>query len=434
MKKIVLSVLAISASALCSFAQTGEWSYQDCVDYAREHNITLKQSQLTEESAQYSLEAARAQWTPSLNFSTSQGYTNTPFADSGYKNAYNSSYGLNAGWTVWNGGSRENTIKKSELQTKINELNTYNIFRNLETEILSLYINILYSREAIDINKEAAEVSYAQAERARQLMEMGKLSRVDYQQIQSQYEQDRYSVVNAEGSYDSQRMQMKKLLELGLSQQITLQNVEWTREQVLAALPDMFESYQLAMQTDANLQATDLQIQSAEYSEKIAKAERLPSIDLNAGVGTGYSSPGSSFGNQMKKGLNETIGLTVSVPILDNKKAKVAIAQANIDKLNAELDKEARQNEIAQTVEGLYIDLRAAQARYISGEEQIKSTKLSDELVNEQFKLGLVNTVELITAHNAYLQARRELLQSKYLAMLDHKLIEYYRTAAVTMP
>jgi outer membrane protein len=78
--------------------------------------------------------------------------------------------------------------------------------------------------------------------------------------------------------------------------------------------------------------------------------------------------------------------------------------------------------------------LRAAQARYISGEEQIKSTKLSDELVNEQFKLGLVNTVELITAHNAYLQARRELLQSKYLAMLDHKLIEYYRTAAVTMP
>jgi outer membrane protein len=136
----------------------------------------------------------------------------------------------------------------------------------------------------------------------------------------------------------------------------------------------------------------------------------------------------------MKWGLNEQVGLSVSVPILDNKRNKVAVAQAKIDKMNAELDKEARANELSQIVEGWYIDLQSAQARYVSGQAQLESTALSDEYVNEQFKVGKVNTVELITAHNNLLSARRELLQAKYMAMLSQKMIEYYRTATVTMP
>jgi outer membrane protein len=102
--------------------------------------------------------------------------------------------------------------------------------------------------------------------------------------------------------------------------------------------------------------------------------------------------------------------------------------------MNAELDQEARENELSQIVEGWYIDLQSAQARYISGLEQVKSVELSDTYVNEQFKLGKVNTVEVTTAHNNLLSARRELLQAKYMAMLSQKMIEYYRTASVTMP
>lgn len=434
MKRYLLSTSALILSTASMFAQQ-QWTYQDCVDYARQHNISLKQSRLSEETSQYSLEASRTQWAPSLNFATSHGFSNTPFKEQGDKNSYNSSYGLNASWTVWNGGERENTIKRDELQTQIGTLATDDIMRSLETEILSLYISILYAREAIDINKEAASVSEAQAERARQLMEAGRLSRVDYTQLQAQYEQDKYAVVNAEGSYDSQRMQLKKLLELGISQEITLVNIDWSDEQVLAAIPPIEESYRLALATDSRLKADELDIESATLDVKIAKAGYYPEIALNAGVGTSYMAPGNgSFGEQMKWGLSESVGLTLSIPISDNRRTKTAVAKANVQRLNAELEMESRRNDIAQTIEGLYIDLKAAQARYISGLEQVNSTALSAELVGEQFNLGLVNTVELLTAHNAALQAQRELLQAKYMAMLDHKLIEFYRTASVTMP
>ena len=136
----------------------------------------------------------------------------------------------------------------------------------------------------------------------------------------------------------------------------------------------------------------------------------------------------------MKWGLNESVGLTVSVPILDNKKTKTAVTQANIQRINAILSEDARRNEIARTVESCYIDLKSAIAQYEAGVNQVEAAELSDELVNEQFNLGLVNTVELMQSHNNLLQARGALLQAKYKAMLSRKLIEFYRTASVAIP
>lgn len=409
------------------------WSYSDCVEYAREHNISLQQSRLAEQTSLYTLEASEAAWIPSLSFATTQGFSNSPWGESGNKNAYDSSYGLNAAWTLWNGGERENTIKRDRMATRINTLMTDDLMRSLETEILQLYIDILYARENIGICEEAAKVSEAQADRARQLMESGRLSRVDYTQLEAQARQDQYSVVSAQGTYNQCRMKLKKLLELGLTQQLTVADVEFTDADVLAPLPPMDESYIMALDTDALLKGDRMKIESADLDIKIARAGYMPSIAVNAGIGTGYATGGDKWGEQMKRRVSESIGLTLSVPILDNKRTKTAVAKAKIQRIEAELDVESRENEIAQLIEGLYISHSAAVDRYISGKEQVKSTSLSAELVNEQFKLGLVNTVELLTAHNASLQARRELLQAKYMAMLDSKLLGFYRTAHVTL-
>ena len=410
-----------------------EWTFNDCLDYAREHNISLKQAVLNEQISAYSLEESKAEWQPSLDFSTTHGLTNTPWSD-GKKNAYNSNYGLNAGWTVWNGGKRENNIRRAEIQSSIDALSTLDRFRNIETELLSIYINILYNKESISIYEEAVNLSKAQADRARQLMEAGRLSKVNYAQLQSQYEQDRYNLVNAEGTYNTRRMELKRLLELGIDTDIVLKEVEWTPEEVLAELPPLQQGYEMALATDAQLQASELQKKMADIDIAIAKAGRYPTISLNAGVTTGYFSSGPDFETQMKQAFNENIGLSLSIPILDNKKTKTATAKANVQRINAALDEQSRQNDIAQDVESWYIDLKASQARYKAGIEKAASASLSNDLVNEQFNLGLVNTVELMTAHNNLLEARHSLLQAKYMAMLGHKMIEYYRTANITMP
>ena len=428
--KGVASVLLVFPMAL-SAQQV--WSYRQCVDYAKENNISLQQARLSAESSRINLEAAQAQWQPSLAFSTTQGYTNTPWAEGKAKNAYNSSYGLNAGWTVWNGGERTATIKQREVQVKASEASVEGQQSDLEQSILQVYVNLLYSREAIEISIEAAKLSEAQEKRALQLMQSGRMSKVDYAQIAAQAEQDKYSVVNAKGNYASQCTELKRLLELGIDGYVEPQAVDWTRDEVISPLPSLEESFSLALSIDNQLKAASLQAEAAKIQERVAKSSGLPQISLNAGVGTAYYAPGSAFATQLKRGVNENIGLTVSVPIFDKKQTKTAVAQAKVSSLDANLTKEARETTIGRDIESIYTDVQSAQARYVAGEKQVEAASLSNDLVNERFELGLVNPVELLTAHNALTAAKRELTQAKYMTMLGKKKIEIYRTNTTTL-
>lgn len=421
--------MAIAADV---FADDGSWNYAECVDYARTHNISLQKLRLGELTSEYNLEEAEAQWQPTLDFSTSHGFTNMPWGN-GNKNAYNGQLGLNAGWTVWNGGERENTIKRDKLNTQISRLDTEDALRTLETDLLQVYLNILYARESIVIYEEAEKLSGAQAERMRQLMEAGRASKVDYAQLKAQHEQDMYNLVNAQGTYDTRCMELKKLLELGIDNNLTLADVEITAEEVLALLPPIDESYRLAVLTDLKIKGLELEEDGAEIDIAIAKASGRPKISLNAGVGTAYYVPGGAFGSQLKQAWNENIGVTLAIPILDNKRTKTAVARARVQQLNAQLDIDQRRTELAQAVENWYIDTRSAQSRYRAAVQQLESAELTNQLTNEQFNLGLINPIELMTAHNNLVEARRALLQSKYMALLGQKMIEYYRTSTVTL-
>lgn len=430
--RIFATFLLLSSFAGVAVASDEVWTYAECLEYARTHNIQLQKLRLSEKSSEYNLDEAKAQWQPSLDFNTSHDYSNKPWGV-GNKNTYSGQVGLNAGWTVWNGGERENTIERRKISTEISRLDTEDALRSLETELLQVYLNILYSREAIAIYEEAEKLSAAQAERMKQLMEAGRASKVDYAQLKAQHEQDSYNLVNAQGTYDTRRMELKKILELGINVDIELADIEITAQQVLSALPPVDDSYRLAVINDLKIKGLKLEEEGAELDIKIAKASAQPKISLNAGVGTGYFAPGESFGTHIKQSWGENIGLTLAIPILDNKRAKNAVARAKVQQMNAQLDEDQRCTELAQSLENWYIDTRSAQSRFKAAQQQLESAKASSELTNEQFVLGLVNPIELMTAHNNLVEAQQALLQAKYMALLGQKMIEYYRTTTVTL-
>ena len=168
---------------------------------------------------------------------------------------------------------------------------------------------------------------------------------------------------------------------------------------------------------------------------KEAKAGYYPRISLTAGIGTGYTTIGTgNWGEQMGNGVNENIGLNLSIPIFDANSTKRSVAKAKLAALEGELNDEQLRNELSQTIENLYIEARSAQAKYISGQKQVESAELTAQLVDRQFELGLVNPLELLTSHNNLLNARLELLQSKYMAILSIKMINYYATQEISLP
>ena len=429
----VAGVVAL-VSAPGAFGQSGPvWSYGECVEYAREHNTGLLQSLLDVQTAEQNIEAAKGQWEPTLDFGTAHSFSNAPWGE-GKKNSFGGNFNLNAAWSVYDGGVRSNTIRLNETQREINDLAVTNIVRDIKTQILTTYLNILYSAESVGIYSNALELSTAQTERARLLMESGKLSRVDYAQIEAQREQDRYNLTNAQSQLATRKLELKKILQLGLGENIDVAPVDIDSLGFFGDLPPMAETYDLAAGLDPQLQSLALQESQSDLNIKIAKAGRLPRIGLTAGVGTSYFVPGGNFGTQLRNALGEQIGVSLSLPIFDQRKTKTAVAKAKLDKQSVGLSMSERELDLSQTIESWYLNATESRSKYIAAESQEQSAALSNELINEKFAIGLVNPVELLTAHNNLLDARHSTLQAKYMAILALKMIEFYRTSEITLP
>ena len=412
------------------------WTFRDCVDWAIANNNDVRRTMLSILQAEENIGMAKDAYLPNIGFSTNQSFTNYPAPQTGQNNnSYNSSYNVNASWTIWEGNIRKYRVESAKVLKQQQLLSGDDIIKNLELGILQAYMNILYSAEAIQIARQSLEVSTAQAERSKRLMETGKLSKVDYMQIESQKAQDQYNLVQAQTSYASSKVTLKNILNLSLDYDLQIAEMNFEDAQINSPLPTKTEVFDLAAAWLPQFKSNELNKTIYDYDLKIAKASYYPTISLSGGIGTGYNSGGTlGWGTQMKNFFNENVGVNLSVPIYDGNATKRAIAIAKLNALEYDLNKTALYNELSQTLENLFIESENARAKYIAGLTQLESTELTAQLVDRQFELGLVNPLDLLTAHNNLLNSRLELLQSKYMAILANKTIEYYSTQQVALP
>lgn len=412
------------------------WTYNDCVNWAIANNVDIRQSMLSVLQADESVGQAKDAYLPSVGFSTGQSFTNYPSPQTGLAaNSYNSSYNINANWTVWEGNARKYRVEAAKLLKMQQKLYGDDVVKNLQIGILQAYLNILYSAEAVDIAQKSLEVSTAQAARTKRLMETGRTSKVDYAQIESQKAQDEYNLVQSKSSYATAKVTLKNLLNLGLDYDLNIVEVNFSDSLVNSPLPPKTDVFELAMGWLPQFKSNELSKSIYDYDIKIAKSTYYPSISLTGGLGSGYNSGSSwGWGTQMKNFFNENIGLSLSVPIYDANATRRAVNIAKLNALEYDLTKTQLKNDLSQTIENLYIESDNSRAKYESGLTQLEATSLTAELVDRQFELGLVNPLELLTAHNNLLNARLELLQSKYMAILSSKTIQFYATTQVSIP
>lgn len=416
---------------------SGAWSFDDCVNWVSEYSTEVRRSVLNLLETDVDVASAKDAWLPTVGFSTSQTFSNSPFANGARqsdRNVYGSQYNVNASWTVWEGNVRKYRLQSSRLLRSQQELAGENVVHTLKLGILQAYLNILYAREAVTVAEQTLEVSTSQAERGKRLMESGRTSKVDYAQIETQRAQDAYSLVQARNNLESAKMALKQILQLGLDYDLTVADVSFDDSEVLCVLPAMRDTYGSAMAWLPEIRSNELNKDIYANDVKIARAGRLPQIALSGGIGTGYTSGlGTGWGTSMKQNFGENIGLTVSIPIFDGNSTKRAVAKARLSELQYDLTRKDLLDNLSQTVENLYIDANNAHAKYEAGLTQLNSAQLTADLANRQFELGKVNTLDLLTAHNNLLNARLEVLMNKYMAILANKTILYYATQEMTI-
>ena len=444
MKKIGMTCLAglLLLSTECAAKQ---WSLRDCIDYALANNIKLQKAKIQEYSALEDVKQSQSALLPSLNLSTSQDVNYTPWPQQGRatvadgyvqssvdKVYYNGSYSLMGNWTVWNGNKNRNNVKLNKLAVEQARLDSATTANSVLEQIAQLYVQILYSNEAISVTKESLKTSQTNEQRGKTMVEVGKMSRADLAQLTAQRAQDEYAIVEAESNLRNYKRQLKELLQITNDEEFDVAVPSTTDDMALEAVPALNDVYTASLEQRPEIKNAKLGIESSDLGIKVAKAGRMPTVSLNAGVTTSTSSMGdNAWGTQMKNNFSLGGGVTVSIPIFDNRQTKTAVNKAKLQKQSYLLDLQDKQTTLYSTIENYWLQAVTNQNKFKAARISTESAQASYELLSEQFKQGLKNTVELMTGKTNLLQAQQNELQSKYLAILNLNMLEFYQTGNI---
>lgn len=433
---LMMATLALPQSA---FAK--QWTLQECIDYALSHNITIQKNKLSKLSAQEDVLQSKAALLPSLNASTSQNLTYRPWPETGsatvangYVQAsvdkvyYNGSYGVSGNWTVWNGNRNHNTVKLNELTEQQAELDSAINANSIQERIAQLYVQILYSAEAIKVNKASYETSKANEQRGMAFVEVGKMSKSDLAQLTTQRAQDEYNIVEAESNLRNFKRQLKQLLQITNDEEFDVVIPDYTDAMALKEIPAMQEVYNAALDNRPEIKQAQLGIATSDLSIKIAKAQRLPTVGLSASAITNTTSMSDTkWGTQLKNNFNLGAGFNVSIPLFDNRASKTAANKAMIQKQNYQLDLQDKQTTLYSTIEDYWLQAVTNQNKFKAAQVATQSAETSYEMLSGKFQEKLINIVELMKGRDAVIQAQQNELQSKYLTILNMHLLNFYK-------
>ena len=418
------------------------WTLQDCIDWAKQQNITVQRSKVDVRTSQVELQDAKQNRLPTVLFSTSQNVNNRPFQEiySGVvgsevvyfnkRNSYSGNYGVSASMNLYNGGQTRNNIKRAEINSQIAELNVLTRELSLEEQITQLYVQILYSEDAVEHDDELIALGQVQVDQAKARKQAGLLNKADVSQLESQLAQDKYQKVAHETTLEGYRLQLKQLLELDGDENLVLADPT-LESNVLADLPSKQAVYEHALATRPEFKIQQLAMDRTYIDEDLAKAGKKPVINANAGISTTNSTGNGNMFTQLKNQWNNGIGVTMSIPIWDHGKTKNAVARARLQRETTYLDMVETQKNLWKTIENYWLQAHNNQQRYIAAQENVDYCRESYDLTSEQFRLGMKNIVELTQDKTKLSTAIQQMLQAKYEALLNMALLNYYNGEAI---
>ncbi len=422
------------------YAQAQEaWSLQDCIQYALQNNIQIQKNRVSEEQGDVTLWQNKGALFPSLSFNTNQGLGYRPFEETtaivqngqvtntSSKVTYQGSYGVNANWTVWNGGINRKNIEAQELKNEITKLATESREMTIQEQIAQLYVQIMYTKEAKKVNEKLMETAQSQYDRGVEMLNQGQMAKADLTQLEAQLSGAKYDIVASEAQLANYKRQLKALLEIDLNTPFDVKGEVPSDDKALTMIPNANDAYQRALATRPEIRSAELSVDAADLNVDIAKRGFLPTLGVSASMGDShYSASQKSTGKQMKTNLNMSAGVNVSVPIFDNRRNRSNLKQAKLQKVTSQLDLQDQKNTLSSTIEQYWINANNNQQSFMAAQSRVKSQEASYELLNEQFKNGLKNVVEVLQGRDNLINAEQSLLQSKYTTLLNIQLLKFY--------
>ena len=416
-------------------AQDKKWTLQECVTYAVENNINIKQNKLTIEISQENLISAKGNFLPNLNGSTSGnlnfGSGFDPVSqDRVSTSTFGGSFGLNSGITVFNGYRNLNTYKQAQLGVETSKLDLEKIEDDIALYVVNTYLNALFAKENLSVAKVQYEISTKQIENAKAKFEAGVKPKGDLLNAQSTAAADEQTVILYENTLNLALLDLAQLLQVSpVGFDIEMLKVDSPSIGMLYNNPE--DVYQKALTNRPEIKKAELDIETADLSVEIAKGAFLPSVSLGANVGTGYgfnlkNNSNIPYFTQLDDNLGYGVSFNVNIPIFNRNQTK---SNVNRQKINYEISKFGLENQklqLQQTIQKAYYDAKAAAKSFESAEKSLIAQKEAFRNAQESYNVGAMTQFDFDLVRNRFVNAEGGIIRDKYDYIFKTKVVKFY--------
>jgi len=421
-------------------AQSKPWTLEDCIQYAIDHNITIKQLVVQKNVAEVNLNTSQMSRLPDLNANGGQNlnFGRTQIRSGLYENRNQSGTNLSVGSSIplFTGFRIPNEIARDKLNLETSVQNLEKAKEDLSLNVASLFLQVLFNKELLKINQEQLSLSQSQIERTRALTDAGKVPLSQLYDIESQAANDKVSVIQAANNLRVSLLDLAQSLELQQSSDfdIITPTLDHVVTEYMSSLQPPQTVYETAVQTKPVIRAQELQVKSAEKTLAIAKSGYYPTLNLNMGIGTNYfylyNPPidyiNSTFSSQIKNNMAEAIGLSLNIPIFNRFSVRNQVRNAKFNIENQQLALENAKKTLYKEIETAYLNAVSSQEKYKAAQQAIISTSESFNYAKERYETGKSTVFEFNDARTRWIRSQSEEIQAKYDFIFRTKILDFY--------
>ncbi len=464
--RICLSGLLFASINMVSFAQK-QWSLKECIQYALENNIQVKQQMLSLELSADNLLQSKAALLPSVNASVSHGYNFGKSVDR-FTNQFASqqvafeNFYLTGNLTLFNGFQLLNSIAKNRLSLRAGQYDVQKMQNDIALNVASVYLTILFNKELLGIAQEQSRITNQQVERTKILLEAGTISKGTLLSLQAQAASEELQEISMQNNLDMSVLSLIQLLELTPGELTDIQKPEFSVPETIRLDSRPQQILTMALETQPQIKSAELKVESAIRDMKIARGGYLPSLMVQGSYGSGYSeasqqlksfsmdgfdtigftagvtpipvlSPSFSsvyemipWSEQIDANMNKSIGFYLNIPIFNGLQARTTASRARIGVENARLSYLQEKNLLEKDIQQSYADVASAIKKYKAAKKSVDAMKENFFYAEQKFSLGLLNFVDFNEAKKNLAKSESEMLQAKYEYVFKMTVLDFY--------
>lgn len=448
MKKISwIPLVLLFVFSLSSSAQTKKRTLEECVKYALDHNISIKQTALDSETALIDKRGALGNFLPSVNASASHSWNiglNQDITTGLLQNKTTqfTSSGVSVGVDIYKGLQNQNTLRKARLSIIVAKYQLTKMQEDIALNVANAFLQVLFNKENLKVQNEQMSINEKQLTRSQELVNAGTIPRGDLLDIKATLASDNQKVITAENTLLISKLSLAQLLQIDSFENFDVVDDTMAKDEnnILSQEPTAIYDKAKEGRTELKIAQTNLEI--AEKNVAIAKGKFQPTLqgfynfntrisyadialrDSNGAVIGVQSAP--PFFNQFSDNKGQSYGVQLNIPIFNGFSAKNNVERSKVSLEKSKIALEQQNLDLQRNVYTAFADAKGALKAHESALVALESRQASYSYAKDKFDVGLMNSFDLNQSQTLLSNAQSEVLRSKYDYIFKIKILEFY--------